>query len=66
MRNNGAYEEAARRQVDVMVKDSQRFAKTGGWGFQPFGLKNRQSESARPRRRLNNASPAMRSGRRMV
>ena len=34
--NNGAYEEAARRQVDVMVKDSQRFAKTGGWGFQRF------------------------------
>jgi hypothetical protein len=22
--------------VDVMVKDSQRFAKTGGWGFQRF------------------------------
>ena len=28
--NNGAFEEGPRRQVDVMVKDSQRFAKTGG------------------------------------
>jgi hypothetical protein len=34
--NNGAFEEGPRRQVDVMVKDSQRFAKTGGWGFQRF------------------------------
>src|SRR4029453_9764179 len=27
--NNGAFEEGARRQVDVMVKDSQRFGTTG-------------------------------------
>jgi hypothetical protein len=37
MRDNaGAYEEGPRRQIDVMVKDSQRFAATGGWGFQRF------------------------------
>lgn len=34
--NNGVFAEGARRQVDVMVKDSKRFAKTGGWGFQRF------------------------------
>lgn len=33
---NGAYTEGARRQVDVMVKDSLRFATSGGWGFQRF------------------------------
>ena len=32
----GAFEEGSRRQVDVMVKDAQRFASTGGWGFQRF------------------------------
>jgi Cytochrome P460 len=34
--NNGVFAEGARRQIDVMVKDSTRFAKTGGWGFQRF------------------------------
>ena len=34
--NQGAFEEGPRRQVDVMVKDSLRFATTGGWGFQRF------------------------------
>jgi hypothetical protein len=34
--NNGTFAEGPRRQLDVMVKDSQRFAKTGGWGFQRF------------------------------
>ena len=43
--NNGSYEEGARRQVDVMVKDSQRFANTGGWGFQRF-VKDSQTEHA--------------------
>ena len=33
---NGTYQEGARRQIDVMVKDAQRFAGTGGWGFQRF------------------------------
>jgi len=32
----GAFVEGSRRQVDVMVKDSKRFAATGGWGFQRF------------------------------
>lgn len=28
--------ETSRAQVAVMVKDSQRYAKTGGWGFEQF------------------------------
>jgi hypothetical protein len=32
----GVFIEGRRRQLDVMVKDSQRFASTGGWGFQRF------------------------------
>jgi hypothetical protein len=28
--------EGARRFIDMMVKDSQRFADTGGWGFEEF------------------------------
>lgn len=43
--NNGSFEEGPRRQVDVMVKDSQRFAKTGGWGFQRF-VKDSKTELA--------------------
>ena len=43
--NNGAIAEGPRRQVDVMVRDSQRFAATGGWGFQRF-VKDSKSEFA--------------------
>jgi len=43
--NDGAFVEGARRQTDVMVKDSQRFAKTGGWGFQRF-VKDSKTELA--------------------
>jgi hypothetical protein len=32
----GFFSERERRQVDVMEKDSSRFAATGGWGFQRF------------------------------
>jgi len=43
---DGAILEGPRRQVDVMVRDSQRFATTGGWGFQRFvkGTKELASE----------------------
>ena len=34
--NAGAFAEGARRQIDVMVKDSEQYAATGGWGFQRF------------------------------
>jgi hypothetical protein len=44
----GSYEESARRQVDVMVKDSKRFAKTGGWGFQRFVKDSRTERAAAP------------------
>jgi cytochrome c551/c552 len=32
----GVTSEGPRRRLAVMVKDSQRFAKTGGWGFEVF------------------------------
>ena len=34
--NAGAFAEGPRRQVDVMLRDSVRFAQSGGWGFQRF------------------------------
>ena len=40
-----AFEEGPRRQVDVMVKDSVRFSKTGDWGFQRF-VKDSKTELA--------------------
>ncbi len=33
---NGVTVEGARRRVDVMVKDAQRFSSSGGWGFERF------------------------------
>lgn len=33
---NGAFTEAARRRLDVMVKDQAKFAATKGWGFEQF------------------------------
>ena len=41
----GALIEGPRRQVDVMVKDSARYASTGGWGFQRF-VKDSKTELA--------------------
>jgi hypothetical protein len=32
----GVATEGKRRRIDVMVKDSGRFAETGGWGFEQF------------------------------
>jgi cytochrome P460 len=46
--NNGAFEEGARRQVDVMVRDSTRFARTGGWGFQRFVKDSTTERAAAP------------------
>lgn len=45
---DGAFEEGPRRQVDVMVKDSRRFATTGGWGFQRFVKDSRTELAATP------------------
>jgi cytochrome P460 len=44
---DGAFLEGPRRQIDVMVRDSQRFASTGGWGFQRF-VKDTQELAAAP------------------
>jgi hypothetical protein len=40
----GTLTEGTRRFVDVMLKDSKRFASTGGWGFEEF---NGDSKSER-------------------
>jgi hypothetical protein len=40
-----SFVEGPRRQIDVMVKDSTRFAATGGWGFQRF-VKDSKTELA--------------------
>jgi hypothetical protein len=42
---NGLVLEGARRRLDVMLKDSRRFAATGGWGFERF---SGDSETERP------------------
>jgi hypothetical protein len=34
--NGGVISEGARRRLDVMVKDSERYKATGGWGFHRF------------------------------
>jgi hypothetical protein len=34
--SKGVTSEGSRRFIDVMVKDHQRFATTGGWGFEEF------------------------------
>lgn len=44
----GALLEGPRRQVDVMVKDSQRFASSGGWGFQRFVKDSKTERAAAP------------------
>ena len=44
----GALQEGPRRQVDVMMKDSKRFATTGGWGFQRFVKDSKTERAAAP------------------
>lgn len=43
--NAGVTVEGARQRIDVMLKDSRRFAATGGWGFERF---SGDSETERP------------------
>src|SRR5262249_22993225 len=33
---DGAYLQGARKAIPVMVKDSKKYASTGGWGFQAW------------------------------
>ena len=33
--SDGSYVEGARKALAVMLKDSKKYASTGGWGFQP-------------------------------
>jgi hypothetical protein len=44
---DGAFLEGPRRQVDVMVKDSKRYASSGGWGFQRF-VKDTRDPASEP------------------
>ena len=46
--NSGAFQEGPRRQVDVMVKNSQLYPTTGGWGFQRFVRDSRTELAATP------------------
>jgi hypothetical protein len=32
--SDGSYVEGARKALAIMVKDSKKYASTGGWGFQ--------------------------------
>ena len=49
---DGLVLEGARRRLDVMLKDSRRFAATGGWGFERF---RGDSETDRPLTEENRA-----------
>lgn len=42
---NGAIEETSRLRLAMMVKDSSRFAKTGGWAFEQFKGDSRTESS---------------------
>jgi hypothetical protein len=42
---NGVTKEGARRRLDMMTRDSARFAATGGWGFERF-MHGREEERA--------------------
>jgi len=44
-RSDAAVVEGARKVVGVMHKDSQRFAATGGWGFEGFAGGDRQQRA---------------------
>lgn len=45
---DGSYAEGGRRRLDVMVKNSTRFAATGGWGFQRFAGDSRTERAIEP------------------
>jgi hypothetical protein len=47
----GRSSESSRRRVDVMVKDSKRYADSGGWGFGRFVADDRNHEVLTPERR---------------
>lgn len=42
---DGMFSEGPRRRLDVMVKDTSRFPKTGGWGFERFSAKRERTVS---------------------
>lgn len=46
--NAGAFVEGPRRRLDVMVKDSVRYAASGGWGFQRFAKDSKTELAATP------------------
>jgi hypothetical protein len=48
--SGGLIEEGPRRRIDVMAKDTTRFSKTGGWGFERFLGDSRTGRAAAPPR----------------
>lgn len=45
---DGAYGEGQRRQIDVMMRDTVRFAQSGGWGFQRYARDSHTELAATP------------------
>ena len=50
--SSGATLEADRRFIDVMIKDSERYAETGGWGFEEFKGNGRAEGSLNAQERM--------------
>ncbi|MEP6729155.1 MAG: cytochrome P460 family protein [bacterium] len=46
--NEGTFVEGGRRQLDVMMKDTVRYASTGGWGFQRYARDSKTELAAAP------------------
>jgi hypothetical protein len=46
--DNGSFTESTRRRIDVMMKDSVRFAATGGWGYERFTGNSRTERNVPP------------------
>ena len=42
LETDGAFAEGSRRRLDVMLKDTARFAASGGWGFERFNGDTRE------------------------
>jgi hypothetical protein len=57
--SDGSYVEGARKALAVMVKDSKKYAPTGGWGFQLWaGGDPKKAAGDRRRQAMLRVSPA--------
>lgn len=51
--NAGTTTEGPRKFIDVMVKDSQLYAGTGGWGFEEFTGNSHTDRALTPQARID-------------